>query len=50
MELECLVSAFVPRALAEQLTVVARDASTGELLGSLLVEDFGTAPPARVAV
>jgi len=45
VQIERLVAAFVPKALAEQLSVVARDASTGHLLGALLADDFGTDPP-----
>jgi ribosomal protein S18 acetylase RimI-like enzyme len=44
-QIERLVSAFLPKALLEQLTVVAREVSTGDLVGALLVEDFGTPPP-----
>jgi ribosomal protein S18 acetylase RimI-like enzyme len=48
IELQRLVSAFGPKVLAEELTVLARDASTGSLLGALLAEDFGTPPPSGV--
>jgi hypothetical protein len=44
-EIEALVLAFGPKALAERLTIIARDASSRELLGALLVEDFATPPP-----
>jgi ribosomal protein S18 acetylase RimI-like enzyme len=44
-QLELLVAAFLEKALVEQLAVVARDASTSELLGAVLADDFGTAPP-----
>ncbi len=44
-EIERLVSAFRPKALAEGLAIVAREASTGDLVGALLTEDFGTPPP-----
>lgn len=48
-ELEALVTAYGPKALAEQLSVVARLASTGDLVGGLLAEDFGTPPPDGIA-
>ncbi|HET9793022.1 MAG TPA: GNAT family N-acetyltransferase [Thermoanaerobaculia bacterium] len=44
-EITNLVSAFRKKALAERLTIVAREAPAGDLLGGLLVEDFGTPPP-----
>ncbi len=44
-EIAQIVSAFSPKALAETLTVVAREASSKDLVGALLVEDFGTPPP-----
>ena len=44
-EIERLISALSPKALAESLTVLAREASSKDLLGALLVEDFGTPPP-----
>ena len=44
-EMERLVSAISAKALGESLTVVARGASSGDLVGALLVEDFGTPPP-----
>ncbi len=44
-DIRSLVSAFGDRALSEQLTVVARDASTGQLVGALLSDDFGTPLP-----
>lgn len=44
-QVERLVVAFVPKALTEQLTVVARDESEGHIVGALLAEDFGTDPP-----
>lgn len=48
-ELEALVAAFGPKALAERLSVVARTAETGELVGALLAEDFATPPPGGIA-
>jgi ribosomal protein S18 acetylase RimI-like enzyme len=42
-EIEQIVAAFGPKAVTEQLTVLAR--RDGELVGALLVEDFGTPPP-----
>jgi len=44
-ELEQLVSAFMPGALSENLTVVAGEASSKDIIGALFVEDFGTPPP-----
>jgi ribosomal protein S18 acetylase RimI-like enzyme len=44
-QVEALVMAFGPRAVAEQLSVVARMAATGELVGALLADDFGTPTP-----
>lgn len=44
-QVERLVTAFVPKALTEQLTIVARDASARHLVGALLADDFGTVPP-----
>lgn len=44
-ELERLVSALSSKALSESLTVLAREASSKDLLGALLVEDFGTPLP-----
>ena len=44
-----MVAALAPKALAEQLTIVARlsapESSRGPLVGVLLADDFGTAPP-----
>ncbi len=44
-QVERLVAAFLPKAISEQLTIVARDSSRGRLVGALLADDFGTAPP-----
>ena len=44
-QVERLVAAFVPKAISEQLAIVARDPSRGRLVGALLADDFGTAPP-----
>lgn len=44
-DVERLVSAFRAKALAEALTVVAREVPGGALVGALLTEDFGTPPP-----
>jgi ribosomal protein S18 acetylase RimI-like enzyme len=41
------VDIFGPKALAEDLTIVARN-SSGELVGAMFTEDFGTSPPADV--
>lgn len=40
-----MVECLVPKAIAEQITIVARDAMRGQLVGALLADDFGTAPP-----
>ncbi len=40
-----LVAALTPKALSERLSIVARDVSTGQLVGALLADDFGTPPP-----
>jgi len=40
-----MVECLVPKAVAEQLTVVARDSMRGQLVGALLAADFGTTPP-----
>jgi ribosomal protein S18 acetylase RimI-like enzyme len=45
-EMEALVRLFCPKAAVEGLTIVARLAGTGELVGVLLTEDRGTAHPA----
>jgi ribosomal protein S18 acetylase RimI-like enzyme len=44
-EFEELVRLFCPKAEAEGLTIVARAAGTGELVGALLTEDSASAPP-----
>jgi GNAT superfamily N-acetyltransferase len=44
-EMEQFLSLFAPRAVAEGLTIVARDRVTGKLAGVLLTDDFA-APPA----
>jgi ribosomal protein S18 acetylase RimI-like enzyme len=44
-EFEAFVRLFCPRAAVEGLTVVARDARTGELVGALLAEDGASALP-----
>ena len=44
-EFEAFVRLYGPKAEAEGLTVVARSAATGELVGALLAEDSGTEPP-----
>lgn len=48
-ELEGLVMAFGPKALAERLSLVARDVHTGDLVGALLAQDFSTPPPDGIA-
>lgn len=44
-EFEAFVRLFCPKASAEGLTIVARLASTGELVGALLTEDCSSDPP-----
>jgi ribosomal protein S18 acetylase RimI-like enzyme len=44
-EIQGLVKAFGPKALSEQLTIVAREVSTGRPVGALLTDDFGTPAP-----
>jgi GNAT superfamily N-acetyltransferase len=44
-EFVALVRLFCPKAAAERLTIVARLAGTGELVGVLLAEDCAAAPP-----
>jgi hypothetical protein len=44
-EFESFVHLFCPKAAAEGLTIVARSAETGEMIGALLTEDSASAPP-----
>jgi GNAT superfamily N-acetyltransferase len=44
-EFEALVRLYCPRAASERLTIVARLAGTGDLVGALLAEDCASAPP-----
>lgn len=44
-EFEAFVRTFCPKAAVEGLTIVARLASTGELVGALLAEDCASALP-----
>ena len=44
-EFETFVRLYSPKADAEGLTVVARSASTGDMIGALLAEDAASAPP-----
>src|SRR5436305_1792130 len=34
-----------PKAAQEELTVLARDRATGQVIGALLTDDFASAPP-----
>ena len=43
-----LVRLFGPRAAAEGLTIVARSAPAGEMVGALLTEDGSAAPPSGI--
>jgi ribosomal protein S18 acetylase RimI-like enzyme len=44
-EFEAFVRLFGRKAEAEGLTIVARSAATGEMIGALLTEDAASAPP-----
>lgn len=44
-QVERLVKTFVPKALTEQLTILARDASSSRLVGAMLADDLGTDGP-----
>lgn len=44
-EFEAFVQLLAPRAVADGLTIVARSAATGELIGALLTEDLAAGPP-----
>jgi ribosomal protein S18 acetylase RimI-like enzyme len=44
-EFEVFVRLFCPKAEAEGVTIVARTAGTGEMIGALLAEDSGSAVP-----
>jgi ribosomal protein S18 acetylase RimI-like enzyme len=44
-EFEALVQLFCPRAATEGLTIVAREAGTGQLVGALLTEDSSSELP-----
>jgi ribosomal protein S18 acetylase RimI-like enzyme len=45
LEFETFVRLFCPKAEAEGLTVVARSAMTGKMMGALLAEDSASVPP-----
>ena len=47
-EFQAFVSLLCPKAAAEGLTIVARSAETGEMVGALLAEDSSTAIPPGV--
>jgi GNAT superfamily N-acetyltransferase len=47
-EFEAFVRLFCPKADAEHLTVVARSAKSGEMIGALLAEDSASQPPDEV--
>ncbi len=44
-EFKSFVRLFCPKAAAEALTIVARSAETGEMVGALLAEDAASPPP-----
>jgi len=45
-EFKSFVRLFCPKAAAEALTIVARSAETGKMVGALLAEDAASPPPA----
>ena len=45
MEFEAFVRLFGPKAAALGLTIIARSADTGEMIGALLTEDAASPPP-----
>ena len=45
-EFEAFVRVLGPRVVADALTIVARSAETGELMGALVTEDLAAEPPA----
>jgi hypothetical protein len=47
-EFEASVRLFCPGAAAEGLTIIARNAGTGEMMGALLAADFAAPPPAGI--
>ena len=47
-EFEAFVRLFCPKADAERLTVIARSAATGEMIGALLAEDSASVPPGEL--
>jgi len=47
-EFEDFVRLFCPKAANEGLTIVARSADTGEMMGALLAEDSASAAPAGI--
>jgi hypothetical protein len=47
-EFEEFVRLLCPKAATEGLTIVARTAATGEMIGALLTEDFASPPPAGI--
>jgi GNAT superfamily N-acetyltransferase len=48
VELEELMRLYCPKAVAARLSVVARSAETGEMIGALLTEDAGWASPSGI--
>jgi hypothetical protein len=48
-EFEAFVRLFCPKAATEGLTLVARWAETGEMIGALLTENSASVPPAGLA-
>jgi ribosomal protein S18 acetylase RimI-like enzyme len=48
-EFESFVGLLCPKAAADGLTIVARAAETGELVGALLTEDSSAGPPAGLS-
>lgn len=48
-DFEAFVRVLAPRGIADGLTIVARSADTGELMGALVTEDLAAEPPAAMA-
>lgn len=44
-ELVDFVKLFGPKAAKEELSVLARDRETGQVIGAMLADDFASAPP-----
>src|SRR5262245_40427935 len=40
-----LINLFEPKAQQEELTILARDQETGQVIGAMIADDFASAPP-----